>query len=92
MRKQIAVLLVIFAMFAFASAFTLEEQVAGGAHLQDRFSNPADWRANVKGAAYKVDEGVWGHRCLSQLQCDGLRKCSYWGWCQGSDYSGPQIQ
>lgn len=35
----------------------------------------------------KVDEGVRGHRCSNDGDCQGWqRTCSPWGWCQGGNY------
>jgi hypothetical protein len=91
MRQSVAILLVILAMFAFTNALQLKEQGIKAAHNQDRFSNSADWEGNRKGPNYRVNEEVWGHRCLSPLHCGGLRKCSYWGWCQDSSYNGQMM-
>lgn len=92
-NKSMTFILTILAIFAFCSAFSAEEQMAGGAHLLgDRFSNPADWSTAIKGPAYKVDMQKWGGRCLSDLHCDGERKCSFWGWCQEKEYNGPVIR
>ena len=96
-RTQRAALLLVLAIFAVVHTAELapesaEAREAGGAHLQDRFSRPADWNGNRKGPGYKVNEAVWGHRCLSHLQCAAERKCSHWGWCQDKSYNGPQIK
>ena len=96
MRKQIIAICLILAMFAVVQTAelateSLEAKLAGGAHLGDRFSNAGDWAPLKKGSGYKFDEGQYGHKCLSQLHCDGERKCSYWGWCQDKSYSGPQL-
>lgn len=95
-RKQLAAIFLILAFFGVAQAVlqteSLEANLAGGAHLgEDRFSNPSAWIGNRKGASYKVDESVWGNRCLSDLHCTGLRRCSYWGWCQDASFAGPYI-
>ncbi len=36
-----------------------------------------------KGADYRYDESFTKNRCTNELQCDGLRTCSPFGWCQG---------
>lgn len=36
-----------------------------------------------KGADYSYDESITRNKCKNELQCDGLRKCSAYGWCQG---------
>ena len=95
--KQLATIFLILAIFGMAQAAVLKTEsltanLAGAAHQgEDLASNPAAWAANRKGAAYKVDEGVWAHRCLDHLQCSGLRRCSLWGWCQDVSYQGPFI-
>lgn len=36
-------------------------------------------------ASCQVDEGLRGHKCSSNSDCQGVRTCSSWGWCQGAD-------
>lgn len=36
-------------------------------------------------AECQVDEGVRGHKCSSDSDCQGVRTCSSWNWCQGAD-------
>ncbi len=42
-------------------------------------------RVSHKGssAEYYFDEGPNGNQCNTDDDCDGLRTCSDWGWCQG---------
>ena len=34
-----------------------------------------------KTKGYRFNEGQFGNRCVTDWNCDGLRRCSQWGWC-----------
>ena len=80
---------------------TLTPLRARVAHLQvDCFNSRADWAGLKKGVNGQVRVGgrfgaynravqeVNGHKCKGDDYCNTGNKCSKWGWCQGSTYSG----
>jgi hypothetical protein len=44
-----------------------------------------------KTADYQYNEAPNGNKCTNDWQCDGLRTCSSFGWCQGVARSTPVI-
>ena len=78
-------------IFAFLLVASFAQALKTVHRGQDRWSHPQLWASAKKGAGYANAQAVWGGRCLDDLQCSGANRCSKWGWCQGTTYTGPFI-
>ena len=55
-----------------------------GSNCRPQMSPQPPSQTTCNSPDYYFDESRFSNRCYDNCQCDGLRTCSQWKWCQGT--------